>query len=356
VLVVGTMPPPIHGSARVTALVVDNLAAAGPAPIVVNTSGTESGIGLRHHLIHTAAHLRAIQMLIRRRRSLTSMYVTGGGGPVIWYEVVIVALARLLRLPVVFHHHSFRFLNTPSWALRALTVAGGPGCVHVVLCTRMAQALRARYPAVRDVRVCSNAGLIGPVQPRPPADDAGSITLGHLGNLVFEKGLPLVLDSLRRVREAGIDARLLLGGPVRSAEAERLLEQAQTEFGAALQHLGPIPPDEVDDFYRRVDLFLFPSTWMHEAEPLVVLEAARWGVPSVALAVGCVAALVPRPELLVPVGEDFAAAAASVAARLVEDRDALRPAVVEHFTARRQQALAQQRDLVATLSAQQPGE
>ena len=37
--------------------------------------------------------------------------------------------------------------------------------------------------------------------------------LGHLGNLSVEKGLPTVINCLRLLRQAGVDARLRLAGP-----------------------------------------------------------------------------------------------------------------------------------------------
>lgn len=356
-LVVGPIPPPIHGAARVTARVVDNLAAAGPAPLVVNTSGTESGVGPAHHVLRTVAHLRAMGLLIRHRRRLSAVYFGGAGGLGIWYQLAVLATARLLGVSAVFHHHSYAYLNDPQRSMRLLTQVGGARCTHVVLCTGMADALRATYPTATNVRVCSNAGLLAPAEALRPRRDSGPLVLGHLGNLVVEKGLPLVLDTLRKARAEGVDARLLLGGPVRSADAEDLLRAARTEFGTALEHLGPVPPAEVDEFYRRLDLFVFPSTFVHEAEPLVVMEAARCGVPSVAFAVGCVPALVPRADLLVPVGDDFAAAAARVAGvlRTAKDGDATRQAVVAHFTERRRAALDDQRDMVALLTARRHG-
>jgi glycosyltransferase involved in cell wall biosynthesis len=308
-------------------------------------------------VLRTLAHLRAIGLLIRHRRRLSAVYFGGAGGLGIWYQLAVLAVARLAAVPAVFHHHSYAYLNRPQRSMRLLTQVGGARCTHVVLCTGMADALRAAYPAATSVRVCSNAGLLAAAEPmRQPRDD-GPLVLGHLGNLVVEKGLPLVLDSLRKARAEGVEARLLLGGPVRSVEAEQLLAAARAEFGRALEHLGPVPPAEVDEFYRRLDLFVFPSTFVHEAEPLVVMEAARCGVPSVAFAVGCVPALVPRADLLVPVGDDFPAAAAraAVALRSATERDAARRAVVDHFTERRRAALDDQRDMVTLLTARRHG-
>lgn len=342
---VGPVPPPIHGAARVTALVVDELRAAGAEPVVLDTSGSASGTGLGHHVRRIAVHLRAAAMLVIRRPR--SVYVTGAGGLGLWYSLLVVAAARLAGARVFYHHHSYAYLNEPAAVMRLLTTAAGRRAVHVVLAEQMARDLRARYPVV-DVRVCSNAGLFA-ASAGGPVDD-GPITLGHLGNIHLDKGIAQIIDTLRTVRADGTDARLVLGGPVRHAPAQDLLDAALKEFGDALDYVGPVPPDRVDELYRRLDVFLLPSRWKNEAEPLVVLEAGRLGVPSIAYDVGALAELVPDGSL-VDVDADFGAEAARVIAKLAtDDRAARRLAAARRFDERREQALAAHRQLIAELA------
>jgi glycosyltransferase involved in cell wall biosynthesis len=349
VLVVGPLPPPIHGAARVTDQVVGNLRAAGVTVRALDTSGRDSGVGLGHHWARLRVHLRAAGLALLGRRRPSALYVAGAGGLGLWYQVLVVLAARLARIPTMFHHHSYAYVARRTPSMRALVAAGGRRLDHVVLCDGMGAALRTTYPAIERVRICSNAGLFPPAGPPAPREGSVGLVLGHLGNLVVEKGLPLVFDTLRQLRAGGADARLLLGGPVRTGEAAELLSQAQAEFGAALEHLGPIPPAEVDEFYRRIDVFVFPSRYVHEAEPLVVLEASRCGVPTVAYAVGCVGALVAAPGWLVEPGADFAVAAARVAPSATDP--GVRQAVVDHFSVRREGALLAHAALVAALTA-----
>lgn len=347
VVVVGPVPPPIHGAARVTALVVAELRAAGAAPTVIDTSGTASGIGWRHHALRIGLHLRAaVTLLLRRPRAV---YVTGAGGLGLWYSLAVIAAARLAGSRVVFHHHSYAYLNEPARVMRLITTVAGPQSLHVVLAERMERDLRARYPVVGEVLVCSNAGLLPPPESRDDDDRAG-VVLGHLGNLHLDKGFAEIVDTLRAVRAAGTDARLVLGGPVRHDAAQRLLEAAQSEFGDAVEYVGPVPPDRVDDLYRRCDVFLLPSRWKNEAEPLVVLEAARVGVPAIAYDVGCLGDLVP-PDALVDTAADFGTEAAKSIMTLAGiDRAGRRAEATRRFAARRDGALAAQRNLIRELT------
>lgn len=352
VLVVGPVPPPIHGAARVHELVVRNLEQYGAHLHAVDTSGSAPGSGALYHLERAALHARACWVAQRWRRSLASIYLTGAGGAGLWYQLVVILVARLAGVPVVFHHHSYAYLTRRRAAMRAIVAAAGTRAVHVALCAGMAETLRSRYPGVGRTLVCSNAGLFAPAEPRPAAAGAAApLVLGHLGNLVVEKGLATTVDTVRELRGEGLDVRLLLAGPAPTAESRAILARAQDDLGEALEYLGPVPADEVDRFYERIDVLLFPSRYVHEAEPMVVLEASRCEVPTVAYAVGCLPNLVAGSGRLVSTDEDFGAAARATVAELddPEARARARVAVRERFEIRRVEALAAHDELVRVL-------
>lgn len=167
--------------------------------------------------------------------------------------------------------------------MRLITTLGGRRLTHVVLCEGMGARLQRRYRSVERVLVCSNAGL-----------------LGYASEAVRERG------------------------PV----------------------LGPIAPDEVDDFYQQIDVFVFPSLYAQEAEPLVVLDAGRHGVPTIAFAVGCLPGIV-SPHHIVPTHADFAQAAMAILAG--PDPVCPSPEIAAAFATRRDAALTAHEDLVRHL-------
>jgi glycosyltransferase involved in cell wall biosynthesis len=100
-----------------------------------------------------------------------------------------------------------------------------------------------------------------------------------------------------------------LGGATqRSADAARL--------GDAVRWHGTLGRDALRALVDRADLLLVTSR--HESGPLVVLEAAVAGVPTVGTAVGHLAEWAPRAAVAVPVG-DAAALARETAALLADD-------------------------------------
>jgi glycosyltransferase involved in cell wall biosynthesis len=124
--------------------------------------------------------------------------------------------------------------------------------------------------------------------------------LGSVGYFLPEKGHDLLIRALPAVLDRRPKCRLLLAGagPCRAA-----LEHLAAEMGVAhaVEFAGFV--DDVEEFYRSLDVFLFPSL----AEPLgsALLSAMAIGLPAVALARGAVpeviedghnGLLVPGPE------------------------------------------------------------
>jgi len=129
------------------------------------------------------------------------------------------------------------------------------------------------------------------------------------------KGHGTLLQSLRILRDAGVDLLVLVAGdgPLRGE-----LEQQATALSLderTVRFLGARP--DVDDLLCASDFFVLPSD--SEGLPLSVLEAMAHGVPIVASDVGGIPEIIDHDihGLLVPPGDPNALAAAI--RRLVDD-------------------------------------
>lgn len=350
VLVTGPVPPPMTGASRVTEHMVDQLRARDCDVVVADTNSIVVGSRWRGQVRRLSQMTLALLRIVGRR--VDAVYVGGAGGELLWYQALVVLLARISGRLTVFHHHNYFYVRTSTRVMRAITRAGGARLVHVALCPGMGEGLARRYAHVRQVRVVSNAAYLEPALAPAVAAQGGRpgarVVIGHLSNLTVAKGCPTVLEAARRARAEGLDVVLLLGGPPGDEESERLVRQAQAELGAALDYWGPV--SDVDEFYRRIDLFLFPTRYANEAEPLVVWEAARHGVPSLVHDTGCLGGMV-APDLLVALDDDFVGPALDRIRRLATvatDGTAVRAGFDERRTTART-ALA---DLVGELAGE----
>lgn len=107
----------------------------------------------------------------------------------------------------------------------------------------------------------------------------GPVRLLIAARLIFTKGVHYALKALAAAKDQMPDWELnILGDGVYRGELERL----STELGLSdhVHFRGHQPRADVDDFYRKADLFLFPT--IREPSGTVIFEAMSWGVPMIA--------------------------------------------------------------------------
>ena len=162
---------------------------------------------------------------------------------------------------------------------------------HLVLCEGMARQLEATYNVRGRCEVLNNAELVDPAL--RPADKLvvgrQEIVVGHLSNLCAEKGTDAFLDVMERLAVDDERLRIKLAGPLLTPEMHERLKQARSRLADRLEYLGPVAGVRKVEFFQALDLFVFPSRYVHEAEPLVLLESLACGVPCVATSRCCVA-------------------------------------------------------------------
>jgi glycosyltransferase involved in cell wall biosynthesis len=271
------------------------------------------------------------------------LYVGGAGGLGLLHQFAVVAVAKARRFTVVFHHHSYAYLDRRAAPAAALVRVLGRHDVHLVLCDRMADDLTRRYAPRGRVVTLSNAAFTA--IPPPSLPRAGTAyTIGHLSNLSAAKGLGQSIDAMRRLLAERPDARAALAGPA-AAESDRAAIDALTrDFPGRATYHGALPHKDVAAFLRGLDLFVFPSRYRHEAEPLVVLEALAAGTPVLAYGVGCLGSMGDGVTTVDP-SSDFAQAVLD-AGKTSDSRDDVAASFAERRTRSRAVAAALVDDLV----------
>jgi glycosyltransferase involved in cell wall biosynthesis len=124
--------------------------------------------------------------------------------------------------------------------------------------------------------------------PRPsiPSDELVLITVGKL---IEVKGQRYLIDALRRLQEAGIDAKLHIVGD--GDLRQDLVDQIDgLQLTDRVKLHGYLPKAQIAELMRSADVFVLPSLW--ENLPCVVLEAMASGLPVVATRVGGVQELI----------------------------------------------------------------
>jgi glycosyltransferase involved in cell wall biosynthesis len=189
-----------------------------------------------------------------------------------------------------------------------MVLASGSETLHIVLCNGMERCLRARYRGIKRSFVVSNAIFLTFSEHLDENVHRECRTIGFLSNLTAEKGVFEVLSLAERCQADGVSLRFDVAGPFLSRSVEQEFRRRASKLGN-LQYYGPVYGDSKRKFFSNIDIFIFPTKYKNEAEPLVIHEALNAGCPVIAYERGCIGSvvssecgfLVPREvEFVVP--------------------------------------------------------
>jgi len=306
---IGPQPPPRHGVSAVNEAILTLARESGSQPQVFNTAPASLSRTTMNRISRLWPVTRAIMgvrtALRNDRTAIVYLSVSGGLG--IMTELPIVWLGRKCGAQTILHHHSFRYLEQSSLLMKALVRSAGPTAVHILLSSNMEQAMRDKFPTVKQTLVVSNAAFANYMSP-PTMDSHGPCrVIGHLSNLSPEKGLFEVLELATWAEQNQLDFEFRIAGPFEDATVETQF-LARAERLKNLTVFGPLYGEEKRRFFENLDVFVFPTRYRNEAEPLVLLEALSQGCPVISYDRGCISsiidsdsgALVPRREPFLP--------------------------------------------------------
>ena len=346
--IVGLFPPPVHGHANVNEKLFNELIEKNFSVIRLNTATPQ--------LAHGAQKIKRIEKILKcwinlgskGRGHLLYLPLSGGLGQV--YDVVTLFLSRMLGMKCIFHHHSTAYLFRRKSLTRLLFMIPPESTFHIVLCDAMALAIKELY-GVKNTFILSNLSLF-PISCRK--DHRTSLTkAGCLSYVTPEKGAWDLIKLSYALKEAGLPVEMEIAGPCFSNDIERALIQARHE--GVLKWHGPLYGQKKEEFLNRLDLFLFPTRYRDEAEPLVLWEAMSHGMPIIANNRGCIRAQVGQAGLVVEREDDFIEVASKQLNRWSLSSDSFREAVettVKHYNEKLAEARCRRRaffDLLKTL-------
>lgn len=291
VLAAVQLPPPITGLSAVNVRMVRELDAAGLLFASVDLSPPRDWPAVLKPIGRFGKTLAiALRLALVRLRGVHTLYMPCDGASGLAFNVLLAAFARVLGYSLWTHHHSFAYLNQRSALMAAFLRFSPKETTHLLLCDRMESLLLERYPSEWPASnakaiVLSNAFMADATGAAPTTN--GELVLGHLSNLTEDKGALRFLDLFARLRRQGLAVQAKLAGPAHEPRVKAAIEATKSEFPDTFNWLGPVYGSEKDAFYEEVDIFVFPSSYTNEAQPLVLLEALARGAAIITTDRGC---------------------------------------------------------------------
>lgn len=282
------------------------------------------------------AHIHNIGLRRTRTRALRTVLTLHGASHLdvihaIWSGscgLVAVAAARLLRIPSLVHVAGGELVALPEIAYGGMLTWRGRVRERWTLRTASAVSA-ASAPVVAAIAALGVTAQRVPLgvdlaqwPPREPVrrDPGSPAKLVHVASLNRVKDQPTLLRALAALAQAGVDFTIdIVGEDTLNGEVQALTRSLG--LSARVRFRGFLPQRQLRPLVEAAHLMIVSSR--HETGPLVALEAAVAGVPTVGTAVGHIAEWAPQAAMAVPIG-DFAALASAIAALLASEELRLR--------------------------------
>ncbi len=316
---IGTLPPPVTGMTAMTEVIVDELRRHGPVT-VFNWSPGKPLKGWRWRIARAWGVFKTLvrlPLLGRGRGAVIYYPVSSSGG--LYYDLAIIALARMLGYRAALHHHSYSYISRRDWRVGALNRLIGSSGAHVVHCSMMEQHFRKYYDSsaqflhVPPTIVSQQLNLV-------EAEPRATFTLGFLSNLTMTKGLDEAIDTFVRLAGQGQTVRLVLAGPCLGRNEQRLIDRTLAAWPDGIEYRGPIYGHAKALFFADIDAFLFPTRYRNESWGIVLTEALAAGLPVIARDRGCVPWIVRNGcGTVVDDASDFASIASDLIGQWISD-------------------------------------
>lgn len=315
ILFIMHMPPPVHGAAMVGQYIHDSK--------LINERFESHYINLT-----TAKNLQDIgkvgmrklfnffTLLKKTRRAVKDIkpqlvYVTPNAcGGAFYKDFVVVEMLKRLGCKVVVHYHNKGVATCQDRRLDNALYRRFFKDIKVILLSECLYEDVKNYVKKEDVFVCGNgipsaaieSFVSAPIDAASPEDKIPHILF--LSNLLISKGVVVLLDSLKVLKEKG--CRFVcdfVGGETVEMDAAMFqAEVAKRELEGMVVYHGRKYGNDKEAFLNAADMFVFPTFYHNECFPLVLLEAMQHHLPCVSTTEGGIPGIIDdgKTGFLVP--------------------------------------------------------
>ena len=275
------LPPPIHGAARMNQHAIEALSKQFDV-LVLEMNFSRDLRDLEKPSLRKL--IRALWLLLRlvgalpRAKALYICFSPTGGAYV--RDSLYVLIAKLFRVPTVLHLHG---RGLPAMRQSKLALAFQKAVFSNQSVILLGESLRSEISglACRATIIPNCLDLASFADPpRGNWHPSKPIKLLWLSNLFRAKGIETLIVVCQILRERGLNFELTIAG-AEGDLSETQLSELLKRYGImdATNYIGSGEGKGKANAFSNADLFVFPSHYANEAQPLVVLEAMAAGQP-----------------------------------------------------------------------------
>lgn len=287
------LPPPVHGAAMVGQYIHDSALINNDFDcrfINLTTASGMDDIG-RFKLKKIQLFFRLLRQIRRSVKEFRPelVYVTPNakGGP-FYKDFIVVSMLKEMGCRVVAHYHNKGVASRQNRALDNCLYRRYFKGLKVLLLSEKLYPDIEKYVRRNDVQICPNGIPCGTARVVKGEREIPHILF--LSNLLVEKGILVLLDALRLLKEKGLSfACDLVGGESADIDVSRLDNEVRERgLQDIVKYHGKRVGEEKETFIADADFFVFPTFYQNECFPLVLLEAMAHGLPCISTDEGAI--------------------------------------------------------------------
>lgn len=307
ICLIGAFPPPVVGISLITEEVKKSLLKLGASIFVINLSPHTLTKNWKNAVFRPSRVIIGFGRCIKYLSAISnlSIYLAVSGGLGQVYDLFFILLARLFGKRVFLHHHSYAYIDKKRFLTGLLLQIAGDEAIHILLCDDMQEKFHKLYKTPKKTEVVSNAGILGWHKVKDAKPKIELKTVGILSNIVFDKGIAEYLEVVEHLEKKGLQLTSIIAGPFQNNDVEVFVRK-RIDMLENVRYVGAKYGNEKAAFFDSIDVLLFPTKYVNEAEPLTIIEAMSFGVLVIAWERGCISSLIPPGTgLLVPKDNNF---------------------------------------------------
>lgn len=299
---VAALPEPTTGQSTANKKIYSDLSKIRSITLI-DTSPKISKKNINYHAARVISNIYAFIKILSSKNEST-IYTVYESGLGIIYNHIIFFGAKIKKSKVILHHHTSEHTINKSTKFKRLIKNRTSMLTHVFLSSSMMEDFNKNYGHGNSI-ILNNASLINYTPTKPRILTKNIIAIGYISNITVEKGSKNILKLIQSLVSSKISFEFVVAGPISDSDSEHYINLCSQIAGDKFKYIGKVSGKSKEDFFKSIDLLVFPTEYVYEAQPLIILEAISRGIPSITSKMGYTWETVPSNKFYCEDIEDF---------------------------------------------------
>ena len=333
ILFITPLPPPVHGSSMVCQSIKESSVLNETFEmdfVNLSTSRKMEEIDKRSWALYArkavrfiGAYAKTCWLLASHRYDLCYLAITCHGVGFL-KDAPFVLLCKLFGRKVVIHQHNKGMAKDVDRPIYRWLLPMVYRHTKVILLSWRLYVDIEKVVKREQVMICPN-GIPDTNCSKTSVERHNDVShILFLSNLIVSKGVLVLLDALKILKERGYQFVCdFVGGETKELNGRSFIQEIESRGleGIAVYHGRKYGKDK-EEFLQMADMLVFPTYYFNECFPLVLLEAMMYGLPVISTDEGGIRDEVKDGKNGFVVKPQDAVALADAIQRLLDDKDA----------------------------------